>query len=136
MGGETDHLSLSSVERYDVRIGQWHRLPSMSTVNSYCTAAVLHDTHIYCCEGLGSAMECFDIRANKWSIINFYKESEFYEIVGVGNNLYSVSGEGLSKYDFNYNEWCLLHTFNEPREWDAVVGLKTIKMNLEDNIPI
>ncbi|XP_039971010.1 kelch-like protein 2 [Bactrocera tryoni] len=123
MGGETDHRSLYSVERYDPRVGQWQEMPAMREVNSYCSSAAI-GSHIYCCEGLGSCMERFDLRANRWDVINFWEEREFYEIFVVNNKLYSVSGEAIARYDDMENKWLCEFKFDESREWDTATGLQ------------
>lgn len=125
MGGETDHRSLYSVERYDPRVGQWQEMPVMREVNSYCSSAAI-GSNIYCCEGLGSCMERFDLRANRWDVINFWEEREFYEIFAVDNKLYSVSGEAIAHYDDMENKWLCEFKFAESREWDTATGLQMV----------
>ncbi|XP_067625273.1 kelch-like protein diablo [Eurosta solidaginis] len=125
MGGETDHRSLYSVERLDPRAGQWHEMPPMREVNSYCSSAAI-GTYIYCCEGLGSCMERLDLRANRWDVINFWEEREFYEIFAVDEKLYSVSGDSISCYDETENKWQCAFKFPETREWDTAIGLQMV----------
>lgn len=125
MGGETDHRSLYTAERFDPRMGYWMELPTMHQVNSYCSSALINNS-IYCCEGLGSCMERFDIRANRWEVIDFWEEREFYEIFAVNGNLFSVSGEEISLFDMDIKRWHTAYKFSETHDWDTAVGLQMV----------
>ncbi|XP_055375391.1 uncharacterized protein LOC129608092 [Condylostylus longicornis] len=123
MGGEGNHECLYSMERYDPRIGSWQELSSMNQVNSYCSGAVI-DNHIYCTEGLGNALEKYDFRMNTWEIIDLQEEREFYELFTIENELYSISGDFISKYCPLSNDFVEVLQFDETHEWDTAVSLK------------
>ncbi|XP_055848423.1 kelch-like protein diablo isoform X2 [Episyrphus balteatus] len=125
MGGETDQKSLSSVEMFDPRVGIWQSMPRLNVVNSYCTSAVT-DNYIYCCEGLGSSMERFDLRSREWEMIEFTSEREFFEIFSIGNDVYSISSEEIARYYPAGNRWENIFYYPFTREWDTALAVELV----------
>uniref|UniRef100_A0A1B0FDA9 Kelch-like protein diablo n=1 Tax=Glossina morsitans morsitans TaxID=37546 RepID=A0A1B0FDA9_GLOMM len=122
MGGENDVRSLRTAERYDPREGRWKDLPPMREVNSFCCSAAIAN-NIYCCEGLGTCMERFDIRSQRWEVINFWEEREFHEIFTVGSKLYGTSSEAILRYDWDTSRWLNAYEFGYLRDWDTAVAV-------------
>lgn len=74
-------------------------------VRGYCSSAVIGD-NLYCAERDGQILERFDIRKNSWQIVaDRPLLSSHKQLVAVADELYSISENGVFKFNPRSKYW-------------------------------
>eukprot|EP00439_Symbiodinium_sp_Y106_P042649 s1322_g5.t1 len=77
VGGRRDGDKLATVERFDLRLGHWESVLSLSGPRDACAAAALGSRlYVFGGRGVGVAgnqtlasSECFDVKTNQWTTL-------------------------------------------------------------------